>query len=159
MPDEVIIPMVELLHNELCVKQHKAAKQEQTKVELKLWCVCVGRGWVKLVQYSSKQPIKALEWVVGGEGTGTGKEVREERERVHGQWEEEERGRSRREEEEKGKRGGCRWEVEERGGSRREEEEEVRRGRGEGAGGRWRREEGAGGRRKRRCIPASQGMI
>ena len=76
MPDKVIIPMVELLHDELCVKQHKATKQEQTKVELKLWCVCVcvcvGRGWVELVQYSSKQPIKASEWVVGGEGTGTG---------------------------------------------------------------------------------------
>ena len=65
MPDEVIIPMVELLHDELCVKQHKAAKQEQTKVELKLWCVCVC-VCVKLVKYFSKQPIKALEWVVGG---------------------------------------------------------------------------------------------
>ena len=143
MPDEVIIPMVELLHNELCVKQHKAAKQEQTKVELKLWCVCVGRGWVKLVQYSSKQPIKALEWVVGGEGTGTGKEVREERESawaVGGGGEGKEQagggregeegrvqvgGRGERREQagggrggEKGKRGGCRWEVEERGKSR-----------------------------------------
>jgi len=41
VPDEVIIPKVELLHNELCVKQHKATEQQQTKVELKLVCVCV----------------------------------------------------------------------------------------------------------------------
>ena len=43
MPYEVVIPVVELLHNELCVEQHKAAEQEETKVEFKLVvCMFVG---------------------------------------------------------------------------------------------------------------------
>ena len=40
--------------------------------KLALWCVRVHVQWVKSLQYSSKQPVKASEWVVGGEGTGTG---------------------------------------------------------------------------------------
>ena len=42
VPDVVITAAVELLHNELCVKQHKPTEEQQTKVQLKLG----GRGSV-----------------------------------------------------------------------------------------------------------------
>ena len=40
VPDVVITAAVELLHNELSVKQHKPREEQQTKVQLKLH----GRG-------------------------------------------------------------------------------------------------------------------
>ena len=40
VPDVVITAAVELLHNELSVKQHKPTEEQQTKVQLKLG----GRG-------------------------------------------------------------------------------------------------------------------
>ena len=36
VPDVVITAAVELLHNELSVKQHKPTEEQQTKVQLKL---------------------------------------------------------------------------------------------------------------------------
>ena len=43
MPDVVRVAAVELLYNQLRVKQDEPTEQEQTKVQLKLeerWCVC-----------------------------------------------------------------------------------------------------------------------
>ena len=36
MPNEIIVSTVELLHNQLCVKQDKPAEQHKSKVQLKL---------------------------------------------------------------------------------------------------------------------------
>ena len=41
MPDIIIISTVELLNDELGIKQDKTTEQEQAKVELKLIYVCV----------------------------------------------------------------------------------------------------------------------